>query len=725
MNVFNLPRLAKASVKTWLKPSYEFTKFVNLCIWACGSEELRPGIMLLQKRIGNLIKKGGLSFTYFYLKEVLRLTVRFLAGQGEPRSFQSGRVMVSSDQFGLPTILPFSLRIVLHSYTARFLIGPVTEQASKHGITPGLRSVKIQRNVVCILTILSVFRIFNVFPKVSLKTILDPFSGSGLTLPSSELSRALLNLPLSVPQMKSPKLLVLETASPNACKSTWGASLDAAAFLFYPKVGIRLFIYNLFHNFNGSYWNAWILCIVLVAAPVMTFIFILGGIQELFIGKLGVVKDQAGKSRIVGITNYWIQVALKPLHNLILSVLERIPMDGTFNQEAPLKRLIELAPSGTIFHSFDLSAATDRLPIDVQAQILDILFPRLGTHWKELLNSIWWAYRGKDYKYAVGQPMGAYSSWAMLALTHHVLVQVAALRAGKFRFTMYAVLGDDIVISDDAVASEYLAIMQYLGVSINLSKSVESPRFLEFAKRWMGPDGVQITPIGPGLLLRLIRNKFYLAALFAEMFKLGLLTTFQELLATTNSLPVEYKAQKWNVLWATFGLNSFLNGSGLVDANAITWCFAERGTNPSFMRYNIWNALLQDKLDFTRKALITLDENILFFVRNFYKVQVSRTWPNRMLEFCLKGISPGMWAYLWEFISQRLDLDAALASKPGSGSWSNIHDLAKTNKAINVSSIDWRKKDEVKESVERAKMIVANYERSRDELSLDDQGHFY
>jgi len=34
------------------------------------------------------------------------------------------------------------------------------------------------------------------------------------------------------------------------------------------------------------------------------------------------------------------------------------------------------------------------------------------------------------YRYAVGQPMGALSSWAMLALTHHCLVQVAALRVG-------------------------------------------------------------------------------------------------------------------------------------------------------------------------------------------------------------------------------------------------------------------------------------------------------
>jgi hypothetical protein len=108
-------------------------------------------------------------------------------------------------------------------------------------------------------------------------------------------------------------------------------------------------------------------------------------------------------------------------------------MDGTYDQEVPLKHLISSAPSGTIFHSYDLSA------------------------------------------------------WGILALTHHVLVQVTALRAGKPGFTAYAVLGDDIVIADDAVASEYLAIMARLGVSINLLKSLESCDFQELAKRWVGP----------------------------------------------------------------------------------------------------------------------------------------------------------------------------------------------------------------------------------------------
>jgi len=34
-------------------------------------------------------------------------------------------------------------------------------------------------------------------------------------------------------------------------------------------------------------------------------------------------------------------------------------------------------------------------------------------------------YGNHTVSYAVGQPMGALSSWAMLAITHHLIVQVA------------------------------------------------------------------------------------------------------------------------------------------------------------------------------------------------------------------------------------------------------------------------------------------------------------
>lgn len=91
-------------------------------------------------------------------------------------------------------------------------------------------------------------------------------------------------------------------------------------------------------------------------------------------------------------------------------------------------------------------------------------------------------YKGKPIRYSVGQPMGAYSSWAMLALTHHIIVLEAARLAGISHFKDYAVLGDDIVIYNDAVAEQYLSLMNNLGVSINLGKSVISKDFAEFAK---------------------------------------------------------------------------------------------------------------------------------------------------------------------------------------------------------------------------------------------------
>jgi hypothetical protein len=52
-------------------------------------------------------------------------------------------------------------------------------------------------------------------------------------------------------------------------------------------------------------------------------------------------------------------------------------MDGTFDQRKPLYDLIERVRSNPdnkqMFSCFDLSAATDRLPIDIQVQILEIL----------------------------------------------------------------------------------------------------------------------------------------------------------------------------------------------------------------------------------------------------------------------------------------------------------------------------------------------------------------
>lgn len=93
-------------------------------------------------------------------------------------------------------------------------------------------------------------------------------------------------------------------------------------------------------------------------------------------------------------------------------------MDGTFDQLRPIKRLLKMS-NGKGLYSLDLSAATDRLPVVLQARLLDHIFkdiPLYGQKWMALLTNRDYMLNSKEYdihqifKYGVGQPMGALSS---------------------------------------------------------------------------------------------------------------------------------------------------------------------------------------------------------------------------------------------------------------------------------------------------------------------------
>lgn len=151
------------------------------------------------------------------------------------------------------------------------------------------------------------------------------------------------------------------------------------------------------------------------------------------LGKLSLKNEPAGKIRVFAIVDVWTQSVLKPLHEYIYSVLKQIPQDGTFDQSRPLSLLRSRINSNTKVFSFDLSAATDRLPISIQFQVLSKLLKsrEVAGAWVELLTGRSYVLKGQEFRYSVGQPMGALSSFGMLALSHHFLVQYAALRIGR------------------------------------------------------------------------------------------------------------------------------------------------------------------------------------------------------------------------------------------------------------------------------------------------------
>jgi len=202
------------------------------------------------------------------------------------------------------------------------------------------------------------------------------------------------------------------------------------------------------------------------------------------IRKISYFSDKEGKTRVIAILDYWSQTALRPLHDALNGVLRKIRSDCTFNQNHFRSCLPPFGP----YFSIDLSNATDRMPLALQLRVIGLVIGEdRAAAWARLLVGHEFAVQGSPVpvKYGCGQPMGAYSSWCAMALTHHVLVQVAALRAGKPHFWAYALLGDDLVIANAAVATEYRALLQTLDMPVSEAKTHVSEDTYEFAKRWI------------------------------------------------------------------------------------------------------------------------------------------------------------------------------------------------------------------------------------------------
>jgi hypothetical protein len=134
--------------------------------------------------------------TFLYLKESLRIISRYLADQDH--SITPRGVCLRLDHHGLPTIVPLSLRKILYNKDL----------------------IKDRRAIVCILTVLSMFRVFPTSPKVNLDTIVSPFTGLTKSIDLDLIKSALKDLHIRTLKVSKPKLLKLETAGPNSTKSS-------------------------------------------------------------------------------------------------------------------------------------------------------------------------------------------------------------------------------------------------------------------------------------------------------------------------------------------------------------------------------------------------------------------------------------------------------------------------------------------------------------------------
>lgn len=222
------------------------------------------------------------------------------------------------------------------------------------------------------------------------------------------------------------------------------------------------------------------------------------------LGRLHNIEEAAGKVRTVAICDYWTQVAMKPIHLRLFDILKGLASnDATFDQT---KTVDEYFQKGYKPHwSYDLKAATDTIPLALYKEVLTPFLRSAGEKeenarervnlWAKILTDRdWQTPEGKFVRYGTGQPMGALSSWASLALTHHALVQFSNWVSERIPseqleprpwFQPYLVLGDDVDISQSkAVADSYVAVCDAFRIKIGLAKSLHSEKNgFEFANQ--------------------------------------------------------------------------------------------------------------------------------------------------------------------------------------------------------------------------------------------------
>jgi len=445
----------------------------------------------------GIIRSQGIRGLTIYLKACGTSLQQSLGGHRVYNSTAIAGCRFSRTRTGIPRWIPFHIR-----------------NRIRHGDPTAIRVT---------LTLINVYRIFEFPGKLKLQTITKGFAGT------DSLNSYLISV---IPRFMA--LFVWSRFSPSFIKSNlikWAK--DAVFPIFKGGPGVK----GIFGEWNSRpditmralvslmrnpvLWESFTALTGLLEYPKINWaIRVIEHVKDIkfkplneegkpnliikplpFLGKLGTKEEAAGKIRVFAMVDAWTQWALYPYHKALFLILRDVQMDGTFDQTAPLAKV--KAVRG--LYSLDLSAATDRLPIRIQKELLGYLFGyEFASAWANLLvGRIYRLHVNKtaylDLRYEVGQPMGALSSWASLAFTHHFVVQAAAWRAGfpKWKlYTNYAVLGDDVVIGDSRVVTQYLLILQSLGVECGLHKSLLSHKgtALEFAKRTI-VNGIDCSPI--------------------------------------------------------------------------------------------------------------------------------------------------------------------------------------------------------------------------------------
>lgn len=264
------------------------------------------------------------------------------------------------------------------------------------------------------------------------------------------------------------------------------------------------------------------------------------------------------KDRIVTKVSYPMQYPLQPFHESAIAVAQRIPGDYSGNHDEGFRSLNRYAKDANYLADVDATAWTDYFPLAFQYEVVKTFYgEEVAGLWVRLMRVSIYTDLGTPeepeiwrYRMHIGQPMGAYGSWAIANLSHHCLVRFAYDRAGSpfydskgnkddtGRLTStpkypYWIIGDDEVSADFAAQTVYLALESSLGIKINSTKSkvlsTSNHKYLAELAHRQTLRGEEVTGISPKLVVNSFMN-------YARLVELLRFTRSRELMLDEDRL---------------------------------------------------------------------------------------------------------------------------------------------------------------------------------------------
>lgn len=285
--------------------------------------------------ISSLLKHNGTLWTVKYLKQVRLHVTRYMCGQ--PLTHNQCMVGLTD---GFPTKFLFLKKLVDSGKTS---------------------DIKFCLTLLCLSRTLLPSKGEEI--PVSLETITKPSSRTKrYTIPSGFVRKFVNDFKLKHPKVyASEKDFYLSTKS-GPQGSTLLTVTRTILCMSYSQLDLlcKLTTWARGSDFSEFYTWCWNNQETIFSGPK----------KPLVTGRLSIVDDPECKKRVIAMSDYLTQFALRPINDVLFKKLKNMPCDRTYTQDPHITGKTD----SDHFWSLDLTAATDRFPLSLQQKLLGFCF---------------------------------------------------------------------------------------------------------------------------------------------------------------------------------------------------------------------------------------------------------------------------------------------------------------------------------------------------------------